>query len=107
MGNSGIMGFPDVMGFRPPGAPEPPKKERFSPVARKETRKEIKDAMADVISSYQEQVVRLLSNQSGSGGFTLRNIATVTGTPGGTAKLIPMKDANGTEGYVPWYPSYS
>ena len=74
---------------------------------KKATQKVIRDTMEDVISSYQEQVVRLLSNQSGSGGFTLRNITTVTGTPGGTAKLIPMKDANGTEGYVPWYPSYS
>jgi hypothetical protein len=49
----------------------------------------------------------LLSNQTGYGGFTLRNMQSIVGTVSGTAKLIPVYDYNGTIYYIPGYPAYT
>ncbi len=59
------------------------------------------------VKASSDLLTLLLSSQTGYGGFQLRNLQSISGTAGGTAKLVPAYDQDGVAGYMLFYPSYT
>lgn len=74
---------------------------------KKTTRKVVKDITKETDAMVQGPITRLLSTQTGIGGFVLKSIKTIAGTTGATSVVIEMESSDGTTIYVNGSTSYT
>jgi hypothetical protein len=104
----GIMGFPDIMGFKPPDPSGRDSGGKDSARATKrKTQSAIKDAVMGMEGTIEGPVTRLFGNQTGKTGFTLKNIKTAEGSAGDTAKVLAFEGDDGVTYYINGSTSYS
>ena len=107
MGYLGIYGKgkPYGGGYRYGG--RTPDKGTATRATSKKFRKDVKEVVKDTEDMVKGPLTKLLGDQTGEDGFTLKNLDYVSGTASGTAKLIKIKTKDNETYYIPAYPSYT